>query len=319
MKSFFSGDWGTSTFRLRLVDANTASVLSEVKTDHGIAAAYKSWKQVNRPEDERISFYQAYLFEQLKKITNTFIDASYNAPLILSGMVSSSIGMKQLSYKQLPFKCDGSDLVVETIAEKDQHHKIIMISGVSSEVDVLRGEETILAGCNIPTNDTGHLLIFPGTHSKHITVKNAEAINIATYMTGELFDLLSKNSILAASVKKSDPEDNDNYKFFIEGVIKGMGSNIMNSIFHVRTNELFSKATPEENYHYLSGILIGHELKDVAENKPVSITLVCSESLKKNYLQALEVAWPGVLVNYKNADEALINGQRMILQQQGYL
>jgi len=321
MKFFFSCDWGTSTFRLRLVNAEDARVLSAIKTDHGIAAAFKCWKQTNKDEKNRIAYYQTYLFEQVKKITTSFHHTFHNTPIILSGMASSSIGMLELPYKDLPFQCNGSDLIIHTIpgTEENAPYKIIMISGVRSETDVIRGEETILAGCNIEKDDREQLFIFPGTHSKHIVVKNGTAQNITTYMTGELFDLLSKKSILSASVKKNDAEDSTNDQYFVDGVIKGTSSNLMNSIFHVRTNQLFKKATPQENYDFLSGLLIGHELKDVAENKPDTLTLVCSEGLEKAYLLALDVLGLSTHLDHKNADDALINGQWKIMQQLGYL
>src|SRR5665647_430611 len=115
MKFFFSCDWGTSTFRLRLVNAEDARVLSAIKTDHGIAAAFKCWKQTNKDEKNRIAYYQTYLFEQVKKITTSFHHTFHNTPIILSGMASSSIGMLELPYKDLPFQCNGSDLIIHTI------------------------------------------------------------------------------------------------------------------------------------------------------------------------------------------------------------
>lgn len=319
MKFFFSCDWGTSNFRLRLVDADKRRPLSELKTDQGIAMTFDAWKRSGTNEEDRKVFYQNYLFEQVKKITGSFAGPVDNLPIILSGMASSSIGMKELPYKKLPFQCDGSDLVVHTIwDENDQPHKIILISGVSSEVDVMRGEETMLVGCDIVKDETNQLFLFPGTHSKHVLVKNGVVQNIATYMTGEVFDLLSNKSILAASVVKNNPGAEFSNQTFEEGLKEGASSNILNSIFHVRTNQLLKNMTADANYFYLSGLLIGQELKDVLENKPSSITLVCSEGLQKVYTTALHMLGLSDRLDYKDADDALINGQIMIMQQAGY-
>lgn len=316
MKLFFSCDWGTSAFRLRLIDAKDLKVLSAIVTDHGIATAFECWKQKSVQEENRIGFYKNYLLEQVKKITHSFNNDLYDAPIVISGMASSNIGMIELIYKELPFKCNGTDLVIHTIPPgTNDAYQMIVISGVKSEVDVMRGEETMLVGCNIIGDEKEQIFIFPGTHSKHITVKNGLVTNISTYLTGELFDLLSAKSILSAAVKKNGLAQNTGSHFFIDGVGKGCGSNLLNSLFQVRTNQLFKKATPEENYHYLSGLLIGHELKDLAENKPDIITLVCSEGLKASYMQALSVIGLDYNLKYKNADDALINGQRIIMQQ----
>lgn len=317
MKYFFSVDWGTSTFRLRLVDAASKAVLAEIKTDYGIATAFKCWTEINQPEKNRTAFYQAYLFEQIEKLAANFNESLNNTPIVLSGMASSSIGMMELPYKELPFCCDGSDLLLQTIpvVNKNAAHKIVIISGVKSPKDVIRGEETILAGCNIEKDDREQLFIFPGTHSKHILVTNKTVQNITTFITGELFDLLSTKSILSASVKKDRQEDSANDNYFADGVKNGASTNILNSIFQVRTNHLFKKATAQQNYHWLSGLLIGHELKSIATNKPALITLVSSGHLEKLYVQALSVLNVNTKIVCKNADDALINGQWKVMQQ----
>ena len=309
MKSFFSCDWGTSNFRLRLIDVEDLSVQAEIKTPYGIAAAFDGWKQANKQEQNRMAFYQDYLFEQVKKIPVPSNHSVSNAPIILSGMASSSIGMMELPYKELRFRSDGSDLILHTVKENELNpHKLMIISGVRSDVDVMRGEETMLAGCHVPANEQQHLFIFPGTHSKHIMVRNGLAESFTTFMTGELFHLLSAQSILASSVEENNSDSGDH---FLAGVQQGASSNIMNSIFHVRTNALFGKATAKENYHYLSGLLIGHELKSVALKIPDAITLVCSEGMKTAYMQALSIL--GVKHGqFSQADEALVKGQRRI-------
>jgi len=319
MKFFFSCDWGTSSFRLRFVDAENERVVSEIKTSQGIALTFESWKQSGHNEDERIAFYQSYILEHVNKIVSSLKESVGKVPVIISGMASSSIGMLELPYKKLPFRCDGSDLIVRTVpGEEDQQNKMIIISGARSANDAMRGEETILIGCRPSMDDAARLFIFPGTHSKHILVKNNVVQNITTYMTGELFDLLSNKSILSASVKKNGSQQSTIHQHFADGVTEGSTSNILNSIFHVRTNHLFKKVTAEENYHYLSGLMIGHELKAVAGSKPNPITLVCSEGLQIAYKEALGILGLSDGLQYQNADAALIRGQRKIMDQAGY-
>ncbi len=319
MKSFFSCDWGTSSFRLWLVNAESGSVLAEIKTGNGIALTFEAWKQSGGMDNDRISFYQAYLFEHVQKIAANYKSDSTDSPIVLSGMASSSIGMLELPYTELPFRCDGAGLIVHTIEKgKHQPYKMIFIAGVKSEMDAMRGEETILVGCDIATIESEEIFIFPGTHSKHVTVKNGLVERVTTYMTGELFDLLSNKSILSASVKRDESGFNAANQYFSDGVIEGSSANILNSIFHVRINQLFKKATAEANYHYLSGLLIGQELKDIVANTPAAITLVCNGRLKEIYAVGLEILGLKTEVQFKNADEAFINGQRKIIRQAVY-
>ena len=108
MRFFFSCDWGTSTFRLRLVETCGLKVLAETNTSHGIAAAFECWKQAKAQEENRLEFYQAYLFKQVKEISVSFKDIlDDEVPVILSGMASSSIGMVELPYSSPPLLWHG--------------------------------------------------------------------------------------------------------------------------------------------------------------------------------------------------------------------
>ena len=77
----------------------------------------------------------------------------------------------------------------------------------------------------------------------------------------------------------------DNLKSFEKGVEDSLHLNILNSSFQVRTNDLFNKISKQENYCYLSGLLIGTELKEI--NPTISCTIVCDEWIYKFYKAAL--------------------------------
>ena len=316
VEKFISCDWGTSAFRLRLVEAATNIAITEIKTEQGIASTFKLYTN-NKTANDRFSFYRAVLSKHIVKLEHQYGYALDNVTIVVSGMASSSIGMMELPYKQLPFRTDGADILTHTIeASADFKHKIIIISGIKSTTDVMRGEETKLVGCNANYNQDEQVFIFPGTHSKHASVKNGIARDFKTYMTGEIFDLLCNKSILSDSVEPEDSDtENKSNLYFINGVIEGAESNLLHSIFHVRTNQLLKKLSNKENYHYLSGLLIGAELKSLLPNKFSSVTLVSSEAFTGLYLQACHALGINKNLQQKNADEALINGQSIIFMQ----
>jgi 2-dehydro-3-deoxygalactonokinase len=310
MKEFISCDWGTSALRIRLIKG-TNDVAAEIKTNSGIASIYKLWQ--NQKVTDRFSFFRTILSEQIAILEQKCGYALDNATVVISGMASSSIGMIELPYREIPFLIDGTDLLTHVInASHDFKHKMIIIAGVSSADDVMRGEETQLVGCNIESTEDEHVIVFPGTHSKHVVVKHQAATGFKTYMTGELFDLLCNKSILSGSVKKDNIENEIN-PYFINGVAEGAELNFLNIIFHVRTNQLFAKLEPLENYHYLSGLLIGTELKDLLQKDFSLVTLVSTGALSNLYSQALHTLG---IQNFaqKDADEALIKGQSILLQ-----
>lgn len=312
MKKFLSCDWGTSSFRLRLVEITGAKVIAEENSDQGILKVFESWKRCGEPEHDRFIFYLNVVKRHIDALEKKLNSSLENSPLVISGMACSTIGMTDLPYKEIPFSGDGSDLVTRLVkANKDFKHDIIFISGVKTESDAMRGEETQLAGLH---HEQGvQIYIFPGTHSKHVTVENGKVVDIKTYMTGEFFELLSVKSILSASVEKTDLTNEKNKRSFEAGVKESLHSNLLNSSFKVRTNYLFHKLSQQENYQFLSGLLIGTEMKEVAANDHV-ITVVSDSHLYSHYETAFDL-----IVNktrklkIENADKAIVEGQLKIL------
>ncbi|MEO6630866.1 MAG: 2-dehydro-3-deoxygalactonokinase, partial [Mucilaginibacter sp.] len=165
MNYFLSCDWGTSTFRLTLVDTANGEIIAAEYSDQGIADTFARWKTT---ESAREAFYLDVLNQHilsLEKKVNLKLDT---VPVIISGMASSSIGMMELSYSELPFDLSGSNLTVRHLPETANfNHKTTLISGVRSANDVMRGEETQLIGCVDLTQTVinDETFVFPGTHS----------------------------------------------------------------------------------------------------------------------------------------------------------
>ena len=306
MIHFISCDWGTSSFRLRLIEIASKKQLAETRSAKGIAATYALWKEQSWVDS--ISFYSDALQQQIKILEEQTGYSLDGITVIISGMASSTIGMMELPYKPIPYNIKEATLKTHLIAATATfRHDVILVSGVCSSDDVIRGEETILAGCDVEGGKAEQLFIFPGTHSKHVTVKAGMIQDIKTFMTGEIFALLSTKSILSTSVEKD--ADNVKDKVFIKGVKAAQNNQLLNNIFHVRTNTLFGKLNKEENYHYLSGLIIGEELKSVAKEEYVSVTIVSTGELMEIYGKALTALGLAHMVQQQNADDALIKGQ----------
>ena len=93
----------------------------------------------------------------------------------------------------------------------------------------------------------------------------------------------------------------------------GSGMNLLNSVFRVRTNALFKKATATENFDYLSGLLIGAELSSI-KSKPVElITVVAGKALLTKYLAGIQLIVPGKQIKQVDAGTALVNGHCKII------
>jgi len=290
MEMFISCDWGTSALRLKIFDVEKKTVLAEADNMQGIAATYKHWKDESNRANERVAFYQSILKEQIQILEKQNNYLFQDVPLVISGMASSNIGMAELPYKELPLSIDGHDLNIKIFEKNDEFkHNVLLVSGAKTTDDAMRGEETQLIGCLDNDDQEVHLFLFPGTHSKHVWVKKGQAVDIKTYMTGEFFELLSQKSILSNDVENTLELINENdLKIFERGVADSLHSNILHGAFRVRTNHLFDIISKQQNYWYLSGLLTGTELKDLA-GTTVPITVVGDELRIKLYSSALQI------------------------------
>ncbi|GAB2862427.1 2-dehydro-3-deoxygalactonokinase [Hymenobacter ruber] len=317
--TFLSCDWGTTAFRLRLVERDTLNIIAEESSKEGNAATAERWQQTGQPPEQRVAFYLAVVRQHIQQLEAAAKSPLAGVPVVISGMASSTIGMAELPYKPLPFAVDGSDLLTKTIVPTaDFPHPVLLISGVQSDDDVMRGEEVQLVGCGFENTPEEQLFLHPGTHAKHVTVQNGQATALKTYMTGEFFALLSTKSILAASVEEGGKlAEGRHQQWFAQGVLESQQANLLHNAFLVRTNDLFHKNSKPENYFYLSGLLIGSECHELLAHLPAHIVLAGEAVLVDLYGAALRVL--GIAhkcpVTTKTAQETTLNGQWAVLKQ----
>lgn len=312
---FLSCDWGTSSYRLRLIDKTNLQVIAQDNSDNGNAKVFEKWKNRKDDQTSRLEFYKSFIKESINQFEYKAQLDLRNVPLVISGMASSTIGMVELPYQNLPFNLDGSDLLVKTLKpDANFPYPTFIISGIKSETDVMRGEEIQLVGCYINNDTEVQVFIIPGTHSKHIFTVCDKAVSFSTYLTGELFSLLSTYSILANSIEAGgDFENQNNKEAFKKGLFCGIEINLLNALFQVRTNNLFDKLSKQENFYYLSGMLIGAEFKSLALKKNIIVTLISNDVLTPQYHFALKTLEIGSLVKVISVDEALIAGHLKVL------
>jgi 2-dehydro-3-deoxygalactonokinase len=312
--TFLSCDWGTSSFRLRLVEVNSLKIIAEVKSDEGISKVYESWQQVKSEENDRLSYYKSVLGKYVAVIERKLNISLNGTVIVMSGMASSSIGMMELPYKHLPFSIKYTDVYIKKIkALNDGQHDVLLVSGVKTDTDVMRGEETQLLGCTIKADTNKQVFIFPGTHSKHIVVENGEAIDFKTYMTGEFFHLLSTNSLLSNSVLPGSSLDTpENETAFAKGVLEGQDQNLLHQSFIVRTNDLFHRFSKEQNYWYLSGMVIGTELNELWKQPVQSVTVVSEGKLIQFYKRAFKALGAEKLFKSVDVNQALLKAHQKI-------
>lgn len=321
MVRFISCDWGTSSFRLRLINTADLKVVCEVKNQWGTSAIYRQFLELNDAQKvSREVFYKEVILKGVASLEKSSQENLTGLMIICSGMTSSSIGLREVPFTTLPFDVSGKNVGMDFIdASRKFNHPLLLLSGLRSDTDVMRGEETELVGVIQLLDDFpgDGLFIFPGTHSKHIRVSDYQVSDFTTFMTGEFFDLLSQHSILKDSISVTESFDPNQFgQAFSAGVQAGRTKSLLAQAFLVRTRYLLGDMSKTENYHYLSGLLIGNELTALSNSDNLKVFMCCNSHLEVQYRLALEtLGIPATVIPKTVMDQAVVRGQYKIYNQ----
>jgi 2-dehydro-3-deoxygalactonokinase len=176
----------------------------------------------------------------------------------------------------------------------------------------MRGEETQVLGwlADDPDRLEGQrLIVHPGTHAKWVLVENGRIVRFLSAMTGELFDVVRKHSVLRAEVMAMDEAA------FAEGLESaGDGDALATRLFSARTRVVAADRRPESTGPYLSGLLIGAEVaatpRLLGVERDIPISLIGEPALCRWYEIALKAR--GRRVGIHDGDQASLAGLRAL-------
>jgi len=305
-------DWGTTSFRAYRLDG-AGAVLEARSASAGIL-------KVPEGDFERV----------LEREVGPWLADAPGLPVIAAGMITSRQGWVEVPYRPCPAgsaEIAGALLRHRTAAGRTIHFVPgLSIVGADGVPDVIRGEETQIIGAvggavgAEPGAATGRrLLVLPGTHSKWALVEDGRLVWFATFMTGELFAVLSEHSILGRLMAG----ERDDANAFRRGLAyaRGRGGGLLKRLFSARTLCLFGELPEREVASYLSGLLIGTELREALDSleQPASgqeITVVGGADLCGRYLAAIEDAG---LRGRRASDDAAARGLFLIARAAGLI
>ena len=209
---------------------------------------------------------------------------------LISGMAGSRQGWQEAPYCPCP----------AGFAELSQHllwlqpGRIALVPGLScsstdalNTPDVMRGEEVQIFGALQLAGRDRATLVLPGTHSKWVQVQGGHVAQFQTFMTGEVYALMSQHSILG---KTMDLQGAFEATVFLQGIDQSQrASSVLHHLFAVRTLGLFERLSAAQLPSYLSGLLIGEELRTQnVSNHAEPLILIGSEALTMRYTLALQ-------------------------------
>lgn len=281
-------DWGTSHLRVLAIDA-AGKTIARKSSNHGMGSL--------APPD----------YEQtLLTLIAPWLNDDTVTDVMCCGMVGARQGWIEVPYHTAPCPPVNATSTQE-IETQDQRIRVLIISGIcqKSPADVMRGEETQIAGFLADRRSFSGMLCLPGTHSKWVHISGGEITHFKTHMTGELFQLLTSHSILQHSMVTDNWSDTD----FKKGVIEGYNNpgHVVSNLFALRAEHLIADLAPTAAKSYLSGTLIGQELS-IARGALTSekIALIGADALADKYQLAMEII--GVSTEIFDVEKATISG-----------
>jgi 2-dehydro-3-deoxygalactonokinase len=268
-------DWGTSALRVWAI-GREGSVLAKAASDDGMGKL--------RPDE----FEPALL-----GLIGDWLPADADGrtmSVIVCGMAGARQGWVEAAYRRTPCApvASGQWMPVPTA---DRRIAVVIIPGLSQDdpPDVMRGEETQLAGLVARLGRAEATVCMPGTHSKWVRVERGQVVDFTTFMTGEAFSLFASQSVLRHSIDAGGDDRNA----FLSGVADMLREpeRLTGALFGIRAGGLLRNTGAAAARSRLSGLLIGVELaasRSRWEGRPVH--LIGARPLSHAYAAALEHA-----------------------------
>ena len=208
-------------------------------------------------------------------------------PVVACGMVGAREGWVEAGYASAPCPPFG-EAPLKRAPARDRRIEVHVIPGVKQEQprDVMRGEETLVAGVLAGRPDFDGVLCLPGTHTKWVRVSAGTLLHFTTFMTGELFGLLAERSVLRHTVGAHGGDS----AAFLEAAEIGLArpEEVAGQLFSLRAEALIGTLAPESARARLSGLLAGMELAGARRYwREYDVAIVGNTSLGTAYAEAL--------------------------------
>ncbi|POA43497.1 2-dehydro-3-deoxygalactonokinase [Pseudomonas sp. MPR-ANC1] len=288
-------DWGTTSLRAYKLAAD-GLVLEQRALSSGIMQLPKTPRVINGRECTD-GFELAF-----DEVCGDWLDAQPDLPVIACGMVGSAQGWREAAYCETPANVANLGNSLQTVVSL-RGTRVHIVPGViqrSRLPNVMRGEETQVLGVlqNLPVSAGSDLLIgLPGSHSKWVEVVDGRITHFDTFMTGEVFAVLSEHSILGRTQQQGATFDGQAFDRGVQVALSADGElGVLSNLFSARTLGLTGELSPTAQADYLSGLMIGHELAALATVQRhrrnsvhlPSIILIGNAQLCARYSRALD-------------------------------
>lgn len=281
------GDWGTSRLRLFRMAGD---------------------RVVERSEGPGIGVLEGSPEEALRSALAGLRRQGETIDVVLCGMAGSRNGLVEVPYAECP--ATPAEWRARAVKIEAAGAAVTVMPGLACTTaagapDVMRGEETQIFGAIAADPALGrgrHIVALPGTHSKWAEIEDGAVVRFRTFLTGELFALLERQSTLT----RAGDDDSGTGAGFEAGLARARSDHdLLGALFTARSAQLREERSRGWATGYLSGLLIGHEIAAAAAGVG-KVTLIGAPALTASYVRALDGA--GVAADVRDGDACAIAG-----------
>lgn len=282
-------DWGTSSLRAWAMDS-AGAVLDMATAEDGMGGL-----EPNAFEPALLSLIDGWLVRD----TQTLV--------LACGMVGARQGWVEAAYSETPCPPLATGNLTRAPAQ-DPRLDVRIVPGLcqTAPPDVMRGEETQIAGLLSQHSGFEGTICLPGTHTKWAEISEGLVQSFRTAMTGELFALLSDSSILRHSLDEDGTFDEEAFAAAVSGTLDNPAA-LAGELFGIRAASLLTGQSPAKARATLSGLLIGSEVAGLQRSHS-PVLVIGADRLADHYKTALALA--GRKADAIPADAITLNGLR---------
>ncbi len=265
-------DWGTTHLRAWAM-AEDGAVLDRASSDQGMGRL------------------QADQFEPaLLDAVDTWLPDGRVTTVLVCGMAGARQGWIEAPYESVPWHASGRRTAVSAPTH-DPRLRVAILSGLcqAEPADVMRGEETQVAGFLSAHPSYEGVLCLPGTHTKWVSVSQTRITDFQTYMSGELFACIQGHTVLRHSVS-ADGWNDDAFVAALERALCAP-ADVAALLFSVRAEQLLNDQSADRARAKISGYILGTELAAVRDRwRGHEVVVIGDSALSARYARAIGVA-----------------------------
>ena len=298
-----AADWGTSNFRAFLLDGK-GSVLETRQAQSGI-----------------MKVAQGAFAKEFNRLIGDWLEEYPQVPVLMAGMIGCEQGWSLATHFKLPTGLEALSSALHPV-EVAPGRTGYIVPGLTTLAlggvpDIIRGEETQVAGVISELPGGKNLLCLPGTHSKWLIIEDGIITGFHTNMSGELLDVMSGHSILGRLMEDRADVDQDAFNM---GLVRSTEpGGVLHHLFGVRTQGYYQNIPGSGLHSYFAGILLGHEIKGMLDffPRPKKVIVIGGEKIGQSYAAALKHF--GIGNELKDGNAAFVRGLWNLAQAGGLI